>query len=59
MTHPSAPLPTGQPPARVPDAVLQQHQQARLARLFRHAGDNADDRYLRELLTRYRGGEPS
>ena len=61
MTHPPSPLPTNPAPApaQVPDAALQQRQQARLARLFRHVGDNADDRYLRELLTRYRGGEPS
>ncbi len=30
---------------------------ARLAHLFRHHGPDADDRYLHELLIRYRGGE--
>lgn len=55
MTQPPLPLLTEQAPVRAPDAALQQHQLARLARLFRHVGDNADDRFLRELLIRYRG----
>lgn len=36
-------------------AALRQHQRERLARLFRHAGDNADMRYLLGLMARYRG----
>lgn len=39
--------------------TLRQHQRERLARLFRHAGDGADDRYLLNLMTRYRGLEAS
>ena len=41
--------------ASAQDAVLRQHQEKRLARLFMHAGDHADDCYLRDLMTRYRG----
>lgn len=40
-------------------ATLRQHQHERLARLFRHAGESADDRYLLDLVTRYRGLDPS
>jgi hypothetical protein len=44
--------------AEVKDAArcLQQHQQERRERLFRQVGDNADDHYLRKLMTRYQGG---
>lgn len=45
--------------ATAQDAVLRQHQEKRLARLFMHAGDHADDRYLRDLVARYRGLIPS
>ena len=45
--------------ASAQDAVLRQHQEKRLARLFLHAGDHADDRYLRDLMARYRGLIPS
>lgn len=37
------------------EAALRQHHQQRLARLFRHVGESADDRYLLDLMTRYRG----
>ncbi|MDO8252777.1 MAG: hypothetical protein Q7T78_24080 [Rhodoferax sp.] len=40
-------------------AMLRQHHRERLARLFRHAGESADDRYLLDLMTRHRGLEPS
>jgi hypothetical protein len=33
------------------------HHQARLNRLFRHSGDGAADRYLLDLMSRYRGIE--
>jgi len=40
-------------------ATLRQHQQERLAHLFRRAGESADDRYLLDMMTRYRGIETS
>lgn len=43
----------GDPDGR--QAALRQRQRERLARLFRHAGDNADMRYLLGLMARYRG----
>ncbi|MEO8119006.1 MAG: hypothetical protein ABI606_06755 [Rhodoferax sp.] len=45
--------------ASVQAATLRQHQHERLARLFRRAGEGADDRYLLDTMTRYRGIEPS
>lgn len=41
------------------EAVLRQHHRERLARLFRRVGEGADDRYLLEIMTQYRGVEPS
>ena len=41
------------------EVALRQHHQARMARLFRHGGNSADDCYLRDLMTRYRGVLPS
>jgi hypothetical protein len=35
--------------------ALGQHHQERLARLFRLVGDNADGRYLRDIMARYQG----
>lgn len=40
------------------EAALRQHHQERLARLFRHVGEGADDRYLCDLMARYRGVDP-
>lgn len=40
-------------------AALRQHHQERLSRLFRLVGESADDRYLLDIMTRYRGMEPS
>lgn len=31
----------------------------RLARLFRHTGESTEGRYLMDILTCYRGAEPS
>ncbi|WP_296447249.1 hypothetical protein [Rhodoferax sp. UBA5149] len=39
--------------------ALRQYHQERLARLFRHIGNSADDRYLLDIMSRYRGSEPS
>jgi hypothetical protein len=39
--------------------ALRRHHQERLARLFRRVGDSADDRYLIDVMRRYRGIEPS
>ncbi len=41
------------------EAALRLHHHERLARLFRHVSDNADDRYLRDIVTRYRKVESS
>jgi hypothetical protein len=38
-------------------AALRQHHQERLARLFRLVGDSADERYLLNVMARYRGLE--
>lgn len=54
-----APLAPTQPDANTQVVKLRQHHRERLARLFRHAGESADDRYLLDLITRYRGLEPS
>lgn len=43
--------------AGVQPATLRQHQHERLASLFRRAGEGADDRYLLDMMTRYRGIE--
>lgn len=40
------------------NAVLRQHHRERLARLFRHAAQNPDDRFLLALMTRYRQLDP-
>jgi hypothetical protein len=47
------------PDANTQMLKLRQHHLERMARLFRHAGESADDRYLRDLMTRYRGLESS
>ena len=39
----------------MPDSLECHRQEERLVRLFAHAGENADARYLRDLVTRYRG----
>jgi hypothetical protein len=39
------------------EAARRQHHRERLTRLFRRIGDSADDRYLLELMRRYRGVE--
>lgn len=41
------------------EAALRQHHTVRLARLFRHIGESAEDRYLMDIMTRYRGLEQS
>ena len=43
------------PDLQAQEAALRQHHQERLARLFRHVGDAADDRHLQDLMVRYRG----
>lgn len=43
----------------VSEIERRQHHQQRLTRLFRQSGASGDERYLRELMTRYRGAEPS
>ncbi|MDO8767110.1 MAG: hypothetical protein Q7K57_00060 [Burkholderiaceae bacterium] len=54
-----APLAPALRDASAQAAMLRQHHRERLARLFRHAGESADDRYLLDLVTRYRGLDPS
>lgn len=44
---------------QVRNAGLLQHQQQRLTRLFRHSSNGVDDMYLLDLMSRYRGIEPS
>ena len=39
--------------------TLRQHHLQRLARLFRHVGESDDDRYLLNLMIRYRTVESS
>ena len=39
--------------------TLHQHHLERLARLFRHVGESKDDRYLLNLMIRYRTVESS
>ena len=41
------------------EAARRQHHQARLARLFRHVGENPEGRELMNLMARYREIEPS
>lgn len=41
------------------EAALRQHHRERVARLFRHVSDNVDDRYLLDIVTRYRKVESS
>ena len=41
--------------AGMPDSAECRRREERLVRLFTHAGENADARYLRDLVTRYRG----
>ena len=41
------------------EGALRQHHKERLTRLFRHIGESADDHYLMDIMTRYRGLEPS
>lgn len=50
------PTPAGARPT-TPDqpVALRQQQQERLAHLFRRVGTGADDRYLQDLIARYRG----
>jgi hypothetical protein len=50
-------LPPPQPQAadvKARESSRQPHQE-RLARLFRHVGSGADDRYLMDIMGRYRG----
>lgn len=39
------------------EAARRRHHKERLAQLFRHATDGAEDCHLRELIVRYRGAE--
>lgn len=57
MSQPAPqPIPAAAPPACTAQLVaLRQHQQERLAHLFRRVGGGADDRYLQDLIARYRG----
>ena len=55
QTHDENALTSDMVAARAQVAFLYENQQTRLARLFRHVGDNADDLYLRDLMIRYRG----
>lgn len=41
------------------EKALRQHHLERLARLFRDVGESEDDRYLLNLMTRYRTAESS
>jgi|GEM_PF-2897619 len=41
------------------EEALRQHHLERLARLFRHVGESEDDRYLLNLMIRYRTVESS
>ena len=50
-------LPKSEIPRAEPEATLRPHHQERLARLFRRAEGGADEHYLLEILTRYRGIE--
>lgn len=58
--HATTGLPTGAASdSDDPPTVQRHHHQERLTRLFRHTGDGADDRYLLNLMMRYRGIKPS
>jgi uncharacterized protein YfeS len=57
--HGKAGIKPAAPNANAQEAALRQYHRERLARLFRHIGDNADDRYLLDLMTHYRGLEAS
>lgn len=54
MSQP-APQPIPAAACTAQPVALRQHQQERLAHLFRRVGDGADDRYLQDLIARYRG----
>lgn len=57
--HATVGMPTSTPATPDGPATPRQQHQERLTRLFRHTGDSQDDRYLLNLMMRYRDIEPS
>lgn len=55
----TAGMPTNTPTTPGGPAAARLQHQERLTRLFRQSGDSVDDRYLRDLMARYREVEPS
>lgn len=55
----TAGMPTHTPATPGGSAAPRLQHQERLTRLFRQSGNSADDRYLRQLMARYREVTPS
>lgn len=51
---PDLPLAHGSTDIKQQKAALRPHHRERLTRLFRHVGDTPDERYLLDIMTRYR-----